>query len=196
MRLSHALEHASNISEIALNNLCSAIKSKIKQAQKGVSFEQIEKEIHAAFIEAERVVLSETLEKYDIDLPTVMYEGKEYRQVVRCEQTDTKRGRRDTSRTLTLSSIVSPEFLYKKRWHIEVDLRNIKTTLGMETLSCKTPEMVEKEMWVYFLAYNLIRLLMAQSALLPVKKAWVTVILNYSPCWVPGWVGKCCPRSF
>lgn len=56
--------------------------------------------------------------------------------------------------------------LYKKRWHVEVDLRHIKTTLGMETLSCKTPEMVEKEMWVYFLAYNLIRLLMAQSALL------------------------------
>ncbi len=40
--------------------------------------------------------------------------------------------------------------LYQKRWHIEVDLRNIKTTLGMETLSCKTPEMIEKEMWVYF----------------------------------------------
>lgn len=56
--------------------------------------------------------------------------------------------------------------LYKKRWHVEVDLRNIKTTLGMETLSCKNPEMAEKEMWVYFLAYNLIRLLMAQSALL------------------------------
>jgi hypothetical protein len=56
--------------------------------------------------------------------------------------------------------------LYKKRWHIEVDLRNIKSTLGMETLSCKTPEMIEKEMWVYFLAYNLIRLLMAQSATL------------------------------
>ncbi len=36
----------------------------------------------------------------------------------------------------------------------------------METLSCKTPEMNEKEIWVYFLAYNLIRLLMAQSALL------------------------------
>ena len=41
--------------------------------------------------------------------------------------------------------------LYKKRWHVEVDLRNIKTTLGMQTLSCKTPDMVEKEMWVYFL---------------------------------------------
>lgn len=56
--------------------------------------------------------------------------------------------------------------LYKKRWNIEVDLRNIKTTLGMETLSCKTPDMIEKEIWVYLLAYNLVRLLMAQSALL------------------------------
>jgi hypothetical protein len=56
--------------------------------------------------------------------------------------------------------------LYKKRWHVEVDFRDIKTTLGMEMLSCKTPEMVRKEIWVYFLAYNLIRLLMAQAALL------------------------------
>lgn len=54
--------------------------------------------------------------------------------------------------------------LYKDRWHIELDFRNIKTTLGMETLSCKTPQMCEKEIWVYLLAYNLIRLLMAQSA--------------------------------
>jgi DDE family transposase len=56
--------------------------------------------------------------------------------------------------------------LYKDRWHIELDLRNIKTTLGMEILSCKTPQMIEKEIWVYFLAYNLIRLLMAQAATL------------------------------
>jgi len=54
--------------------------------------------------------------------------------------------------------------LYKARWHVELDLRNIKTTLGMETLSCKTPQMIEKEMWVYLLAYNLIRLLMVQAA--------------------------------
>ena len=55
---------------------------------------------------------------------------------------------------------------YKDRWHVELDLRNIKTTLGMEKLSCKTPQMIEKEMWVYFLAYHLIRLLMAQAATL------------------------------
>ena len=54
--------------------------------------------------------------------------------------------------------------LYGRRWNIELDLRNIKTTLGMETLSCQTPPMVEKELWVYLLAYNLIRLLMAQAA--------------------------------
>ena len=55
--------------------------------------------------------------------------------------------------------------LFVQRWQVEVDLRNIKTTLGMETLKCKTAAMCEKEMWVYFLAYNLIRLLMSEAAL-------------------------------
>src|SRR5690606_33827915 len=54
--------------------------------------------------------------------------------------------------------------LFWRRWNVELDLRHIKTTLGMETLSCKTPGMCEKELWVYLLAYNLIRLLMAQAA--------------------------------
>ena len=57
------------------------------------------------------------------------------------------------------------ESLYLQRWHVEVDLRHIKTTLGMESLSCKAPEMCEKEAWIYMLAYNLIRLLMAQAAI-------------------------------
>jgi hypothetical protein len=56
--------------------------------------------------------------------------------------------------------------ILRNRWNAELDLRNIKTTLGMEQLRCKTPKMAIKELWVYLLAYNLIRLLMAQSALL------------------------------
>lgn len=56
------------------------------------------------------------------------------------------------------------KILYKRRWEIEVDFRNIKTTMGMDILSCKSPDMIEKEIWVSFLAYNLIRLLMAQAA--------------------------------
>lgn len=54
--------------------------------------------------------------------------------------------------------------LYGLRWNVELDLRNIKTTLGMDVLSCNTPQMNEKELWVHLLAYNLIRLLMAQAA--------------------------------
>jgi hypothetical protein len=56
--------------------------------------------------------------------------------------------------------------LYKQRWNVELDIRNIKDTMGMNILSCKTPGMVEKEIWVYLLAYNLVRLLMMQGAII------------------------------
>ena len=39
--------------------------------------------------------------------------------------------------------------LYERRWNIELDFRNIKTTLGLDMLSCKSPPMCEKELWVY-----------------------------------------------
>jgi hypothetical protein len=54
--------------------------------------------------------------------------------------------------------------LYWSRWNTELDLRNIKATLQMERLRCLTPAMAIKELWVYLLAYNLIRLMMAQAA--------------------------------
>ena len=56
--------------------------------------------------------------------------------------------------------------LYKSRWNVELDIRDIKNTMGMNILSCKTPDMVIKEIWVHLLAYNLIRLMMSRSALL------------------------------
>lgn len=56
--------------------------------------------------------------------------------------------------------------LYRQRWHVELDLRNLKTTLGLEMLSCKSPVMAIKEVWVYLLAYNLIRRVMLRAALL------------------------------
>jgi hypothetical protein len=55
--------------------------------------------------------------------------------------------------------------LFVQRWNVELDLRNIKTTLGMEFLACKKPDRCEKELSVYVLGYNLIRLIMAQAAL-------------------------------
>jgi len=54
--------------------------------------------------------------------------------------------------------------LYERRWDGEVDIRSIKSTMKMNILRCKTPEMVEKEIWVYLLAYNLLRTVMAVAA--------------------------------
>jgi Transposase DDE domain len=54
--------------------------------------------------------------------------------------------------------------LYERRWDGEVDIRSLKSTMKMDILRCKTPEMVQKEIWVYLLAYNLLRTVMAVAA--------------------------------
>ena len=53
--------------------------------------------------------------------------------------------------------------LYARRWRLELCLRDLKTTLGMEQLRCKTPDMVEKELLAYLVAHNLIRCVMAAA---------------------------------
>jgi Transposase DDE domain len=54
--------------------------------------------------------------------------------------------------------------LYERRWCGEVDIRSIKSTMQMDVLRCKTPEMVRKEIWAHLLAYNLLRTVMAVAA--------------------------------
>jgi hypothetical protein len=54
--------------------------------------------------------------------------------------------------------------LYRRRWYAELFLRGIKTSMGMDVLKCKTPEMVIKELTMYLIAYNLIRTLMIEAA--------------------------------
>jgi hypothetical protein len=54
--------------------------------------------------------------------------------------------------------------LYERRWDGEVDIRSIKSTMKMDVLRCKTPEMVRKEIWTHLLAYNLLRTVMAVAA--------------------------------
>lgn len=53
--------------------------------------------------------------------------------------------------------------IYELRWHLEINLKNIKETMNMDMLSCKTPEMVRKEIGIHFLAYNFIRIMMAEA---------------------------------
>lgn len=77
-----------------------------------------------------------------------------------------------TRRVIIVTTLLDPELysakeltdLFAERWHCELDLRSIKQSLGMHHLRCKTPKMVLKELWVYLLAYNLIRVRMAQAA--------------------------------
>jgi hypothetical protein len=54
--------------------------------------------------------------------------------------------------------------VYWQRWQAELDLRSIKETMQMGELRCKTPVMVRKEIWAHFLAYNLIRGMIAQAS--------------------------------
>ena len=77
-------------------------------------------------------------------------------------------------RSVTLvTTLVDPEkypaeelaFLYAERWRVELWFRDIKTSMGMEVLRCKTPKLVHKELELFFIAYNLIRCLMAEASL-------------------------------
>jgi hypothetical protein len=54
--------------------------------------------------------------------------------------------------------------LYERRWDGEVDIRSIKSTMQMDILRCKTPDMVHKEIWTHLLAYNLLRTVIAVAA--------------------------------
>jgi len=54
--------------------------------------------------------------------------------------------------------------LYECRWNVELDIRAIKQTLGVDHMRCKSPTMVRRELWVTLLAYNLVRKVIATAA--------------------------------
>ena len=55
--------------------------------------------------------------------------------------------------------------LYRRRWLAELFLRDLKTSMHMNVLRCKSPQLTYKEMTVYMIAYNLIRALIMEAAL-------------------------------
>ena len=56
--------------------------------------------------------------------------------------------------------------LYFKRWSIELFFRDVKITMGMDILRCKSPEMVRREIAMHAIAYNCIRGLIQHVATL------------------------------
>jgi hypothetical protein len=55
--------------------------------------------------------------------------------------------------------------LYRNRWVVELELRDIKSTMELDVLRRTRPEWVRQELWTGILAYNLVRQSMLQSAL-------------------------------
>jgi hypothetical protein len=83
-----------------------------------------------------------------------------------------RRGYRPESVTLVTTLVDARKYpardlarLYARRWQIELWFRDLKTAMGMEVLRCQSPAMLHKELEMFFIAYNLIRVLMAQAAL-------------------------------
>jgi hypothetical protein len=61
----------------------------------------------------------------------------------------------------TLSKLAD---LYYARWRIETNFAHLKTTMGLDVLKCKTVDGVRKELIVFALVYNLVRLVMLAAA--------------------------------
>jgi hypothetical protein len=55
--------------------------------------------------------------------------------------------------------------LFGYRWNVELDIRGIKQSLNLDHVRCKSPQMVERELWTTLLAYNLVRWVCAQAAM-------------------------------
>jgi hypothetical protein len=69
--------------------------------------------------------------------------------------------------TLLDSKLYSPQALsqlYYRRWAMELTLRNLKITLQMDHLSCKTPANLDREIRLHFLVHNLVRRVMLEAA--------------------------------
>jgi hypothetical protein len=82
-----------------------------------------------------------------------------------------RKGRRSACITIAMTLLdpkVYPKheiaWLYQVRWEVETHFRQLKTTMQMRVLKCKTAEGVKKELLAFALAYNLVRLTMVQAA--------------------------------
>jgi hypothetical protein len=75
-------------------------------------------------------------------------------------------------RVTVVTTLLDPELYpaeeilqaYLRRWRLEMCLDDLKTTLQMDTLRSRTPEMVQKELYTRLIAHNLVRCTMAQAA--------------------------------
>lgn len=78
--------------------------------------------------------------------------------------------------------------LFGFRWNVELDIRQIKQTLHLDHVRCKTPEMVRRELWVTLLAYNLIRKVIATAAAVHQKQPRHLGFTRACQCLLASWM--------
>jgi hypothetical protein len=77
-----------------------------------------------------------------------------------------------TRSVIIVTTLLDPELypadrireLYGERWAVELHLHQIKTLLAMDVLRCKSPELINREVLIHRIAYNLVRSMMQRSA--------------------------------
>jgi hypothetical protein len=78
--------------------------------------------------------------------------------------------------------------IYAQRWNIETDLRNIKKTIHLETLDCRAPDMIAKELILAITAYNMVRGVINESAQrtgIDPRRYSFSRVLNLINSWLP-----------
>lgn len=110
-----------------------------------------------------------------------------------------------TRRIYIITTLLDPKLypadeladLYFRRWDVELFFRDIKTTLGMDVLRCKSPDMVRKEVTVFLTAYNCLRRLMCDAAIaadMPVRRVSFKGAVQALRSWTPHLHQRCLNR--
>jgi hypothetical protein len=87
--------------------------------------------------------------------------------------------------------------LYLRRWRVELFMRDIKVTMGLDILRCQSPELIEPEIWMQAIDHNLVRAIMFDASLsegLSLDrlsfKGTVDTLRNWAPLFL-----AVCPRK-
>lgn len=76
--------------------------------------------------------------------------------------------------------------LYARRWQVELHFRQIKTNLALDVLRGLSPAMIERELWMHAIAYNLVRALLLETAIthdVPIERLSFKGALDALQAW-------------
>jgi hypothetical protein len=88
--------------------------------------------------------------------------------------------------------------LYARRWQVELHYRQIKTNLSLDVLRGLSPHIVERELWMHAIAYNLIRALLLEAAVshdVPIEQLSFKGALDAVHAWTASSFLRRAPRK-